>query len=154
MNLKAKLNRVRGKQNDNLEMTPIMNLFLILVPFLLFTASFVNIAILELSLPQVNKPRSVSQNQDKQKKSILSTLEIKENGFALKSPTFNFSFVEKKNSDYDFSGLLAQLKQVKEKFPQAQDMVIAPADVVKYETVINVMDRLRENGFPNISISG
>lgn len=155
MNLKATLKKKRGNKGDNLEMTPVMNLFLILVPFLLFTATFVNIAILELSLPQINKTRSLTQQQSQPpKQSILSTLEIRQEGFALKSPTFDFPVIGKRNAAYDFEALLAQLNQIKQKFPEAQDMVIAPQDMIKYDTVISVMDRLRETGFPNISISG
>lgn len=154
MNLKATLQKKRGNKNDNIEMTPVMNLFLILVPFLLFTATFVNIAILELSLPQINKARNLTQQDQPPKQSILSTLEIREEGFALKSPTFNFPIIGKRNEAYDFEALLSQLNQIRQKFPDAQDMVIAPQDMIKYDTVISVMDRLRETGFPNISISG
>ena len=145
----------RRKKGDDLEMTPIMNLFLILVPFLLVTASFVSINILEMSLPQLNQRNSVTQQPTElPKQSVLSTLVIREDGFELKSPTLNFPFLKKAEAGYDYNALIVQLRQVKEKFPGAQDVVIAPEDQIKYETVIHVMDRCRESGFPNISISG
>ena len=155
MNLKANLARRRRRDGDNLEMRPVMNLFLILVPFLLFTASFVNIAILEMSLPQLNQTHRVTrQKRQLPKQAVLNTLAIRTNGFQLKSPTFKFPFIPRQNRDFDYERLIAQLRQVKQKFPDSEDVVIAPEDQIKYDTVIQVMDRCRETGFPNISISG
>ena len=153
MNLKAKLGRKR-RGRDDLETTPIMNLFLILVPFLLVTASFANLAIIDFSLPQMNKNATAAQPAELPKQTVLSTLEIRVDGFALNSPTLNFPFIKKQGTDYDYATLKTQLLQIKQKFPDAQDMVVAPDDAVKYDTVIQVMDRCRDQGFPNISISG
>lgn len=155
MNLKATLGRKRRGSGDDLEMTPIMNLFLILVPFLLVAAEFVNIAVLDMSLPQLNTNASVTQTTTElPKQSILSTLEIDESGMQVNSPTFTFPAIKKSASGYDYNTLKAQLTQIKQKFPEAADMVIAPQDQIKYDIVIQVMDRCREQGFPNISISG
>ncbi len=155
MNLKATLGRKRRKSGDDIEMTPIMNLFLILVPFLLGTAECVNIAVLDMSLPQLNTGASVTQTTTElPKQSILSTLEIDENGMQVNSPTFSFPAIKKSANGYDYNALKTQLTQIKQKFPEAADMVVAPQDQIKYDIVIQVMDRCREQGFPNISISG
>ncbi|MCI0697578.1 biopolymer transporter ExbD [candidate division KSB1 bacterium] len=153
MNLKAVVRKRTG--GDDLQMTPIMNVFLILVPFLLLTASFVKIAILEMSLPSLSQqaaPQSVTQEQQKQL--VLNMLAIRQSGFELKSPTFNFPFIAKKGEQYDFEQLQANLRQIKGKFPDAEDVVIQPEDAIKYDIMIKVMDHCRESGFPNISISG
>ena len=154
MNLKAGMGRKR-RGGDDIEMTPIMNLFLILVPFLLVAAEFVNIAVLDMSLPQLNTNANVTQTTTElPKQSILSTLEIDDNGMQVNSPTFTFPTIKKSAGGYDYNALKAQLAQIKQKFPEAADMVIAPQDQIKYDIVIQVMDRCREQGFPNISISG
>jgi biopolymer transport protein ExbD len=154
MNLKAKI-KTRRTGSEDLLMTPIMNVFLILVPFLLLTASFVKLAILEMSLPSLNQDTSnvAPANEDK-KPLVLNMLAIRQNGFELKSPTFNFPLIEKKGENYDFEQLQASLRQIKDKFPDSEDLVIQPEDAVKYDDVIKVMDRCRDSGFPNISISG
>lgn len=154
MNLKAKMGRKR-RGGDDLEMTPIMNLFLILVPFLLVAAEFVNIAVLDMSLPQLNTSANVSQTPvELPKQSVLSTLEIDDAEMQLNSPTFSFPPIKKTGASYDYNLLKSQLTEIKQKFPEAADMVIAPEDQIKYDIVIQVMDRCREQGFPNISISG
>ncbi len=154
MNLKAVM-RKRPGGGDDLQMTPIMNVFLILVPFLLLTASFVKIAILEMSLPSLSQQESSqSVKQEPPKQLVLNMLAIRQNGFELKSPTFNFPFIAKKDEQYDLEQLKANLQQIKNKFPDSEDVVIQPEDAIKYDVVIKVMDRCRESGFPNISISG
>jgi biopolymer transport protein ExbD len=154
MNLKAKI-KTRASGGEDLQMTPIMNVFLILVPFLLLTASFVKLAILEMSLPSLNQnTSSVTQASEEKKPLVLNMLAVRQNGFELKSPTFNFPFIMKKGEQYDFEQLQASLRQIKDKFPDSEDMVIQPEDVIKYDDVVKVMDRCRESGFPNISISG
>ncbi|MDZ7289324.1 MAG: biopolymer transporter ExbD [candidate division KSB1 bacterium] len=156
MNLKAVVHR-RPDNGDDLRMTPIMNVFLIIVPFLLLTASFVKIAILEMSLPSLSghdsAPRAAPASEQP-KQLVLNTLAIRSNGFELKSPTFNFPFINKRGEQYDFEQLQAHLRQIKNKFPDSEDVVIQPEDVIKYDIMIKVMDRCRESGFPNISISG
>jgi len=47
MNLKKALHRENRYEEDNLNITPVMNIFWILVPFLLLTAVYVRISILE-----------------------------------------------------------------------------------------------------------
>jgi biopolymer transport protein ExbD len=154
MNLKAKI-KTRQTGGSELQMTPIMNVFLILVPFLLLTASFIKLAVLEMSLPSLSQsPSSVTPASEEKKPLVLNMLAVRQNGFELKSPTLTFSFIEKKGEQYDFEQLQTSLRQIKDKFPNSEDMVIQPEDVIKYDDVIKVMDRCRDSGFPNISISG
>ena len=124
MNLKATLGRKRRGGGDDIEMTPIMNLFLILVPFLLVTAEFVNIAVLDMSLPQLKTGGSVTQSTTElPQQSILSTLEIDESGIQVNSPTFSFPPIKKSGNGYDYNSLKTQLAQIKQKFPEAGDIV-------------------------------
>ena len=155
MNLKAKI-KTHGAGSNDLQMTPIMNVFLILVPFLLLTASFVKLAVLEMTLPSLSQSPSASATAatEEKKPLVLNMLAVRPNGFELKSPTLTFPFIEKKGEQYDFEQLQSSLRQIKDKFPDSEDMVIQPEDTIKYDDVIKVMDHCRDSGFPNISISG
>jgi len=138
---------------DDVEITPVMNLFLVLVPFLLLTAVFVRIAILELSLPSLNK-EGVPAHADPSKAMVLNILAVRNDGFELKSPGLDAGVVPKIGGEFDWPKLVERLQTIKQRYPDSEDMVVAPADDVKYEIVVKVMDRCRENGFINISISG
>ena len=153
MNLKRTVGRDRDQKDVDVNIIPVMNIFLLLIPFLLLTAAFVRLAIVELSLPSLNKGRS-EQLQKRPQNLVLVILAIKETGFQLKAQGFVFDPLYKQNDQYDYRTLIEQLKQIKQVHPYAEDIFIAPEARVKYDTIIKVMDRCRETGFPNVSISG
>ncbi len=155
MNIKQSMGRkLKGHAEETeLNLTAVMNIFLILIPFLLLTAVFVRIAVLELSLPSLDSSGRTAQAK-KQKSTIINILVINETGFELKSPDIKLSKLDKKQTDYDWDGLKNHLATIKEKYPESGDIIISPVSTIKYHTIISVMDRCRESGFPNISISG
>jgi biopolymer transport protein ExbD len=155
MNLKQSMQgRLRGHVRDaDVNITAVMNIFLILIPFLLLTAVFVRIAVLELSLPSMSRKGQVSQTP--QENVIINMLFIKEAGFELRSTDLNKPIiVTKKNANYDWDQLKMQLAKIKAKHPQSEDIIMFPENTIMYDTIIHVMDRCREVGLPNISISG
>jgi len=155
MNIKQSMGRrLKGHAGETeLNLTAVMNIFLILIPFLLLTAVFVRIAVLELTLPSLDSSGRQAQTR-KQKSTIINILVIKETGFELKSPDIKFSKLDKKQTEYDWEGLKNHLSTIKGKYPESEDIIISPVNAIKYHTIISVMDRCRESGFPNISISG
>ncbi len=156
MNLKDSLNRrLRSRSGStDLNLTAVMNIFLILIPFLLLTATFVRIAVLELWLPSRERYESQSMQSQPDASSILNILKIQENGFELKSPNMDFEPLARTQQGYPWQQLRSQLEQVKEKYPDVDDIIIAPDNSIRYDTIISVMDQCRESGFPNISVSG
>ena len=155
MNLKQTMGRkLRGHAGEtDLNLTAVMNIFLILIPFLLLSAVFVKISVLELSLPSLDK-KSASATNQQPKSIVLNVLRIQETGFELKSPQLTLPQLAKKDELFDWEGLVDQLKTVKDKYPDSGEIIIAPANTIKYDTIVSVMDRCRESGFPTISISG
>ena len=151
MNLKQSLGRER-KKDEEVNIIPVMNIFLILIPFLLLTAAFIKLAVLEISLPQIGKEAKSQQEQPKNL--ILVILAIKENGFQLKSPGFKFDPINKYSENYNYQLLAKQLKEIKDKHNNAEDIIISPEPKVKYDIIIKTMDQCREIGFPNVSLAG
>lgn len=151
MDLKRAIGRTRTYETEDLNITPVMNIFLILVPFLLLTAVFVKISILEFSLPSKgDKPAQATQA----KNPIVTILAITDKGFDLKTKDMKIPHIAKQDNDFDYAGLVEKLSQVKQRHQDTEDIIIAPQAAIKYDIIIKVMDRCRENGFPNISISG
>ncbi len=155
MNLKQSMQRrLRGHADEtDVNLTAVMNIFLILIPFLLLTATFMRIAVLELTLPSVDRSNRQATAQ-KPQSVVLNILQIDEDGFKLNSPNLKFAKVAKANDEFNWATLTDQLERVKEKYPDTEDIIISPADAIRYKTIITVMDHCREAGFPNISISG
>ncbi|MFQ5754330.1 MAG: ExbD/TolR family protein, partial [bacterium] len=148
MDLKKALSRTSDYKVEDVNITPVMNIFLILIPFLLLTAVFVKIAVIEFSLPSTeNRARS---QQTQQTKAVVTILAINEKGFDLKTQGLKLSFINKKQQNFDFQTLVQKLREVKRQHQESEDIIIAPQASIKYDTIIKVMDRCRENGFPNI----
>ena len=121
-----------------------------MIPFLLLTAVFVRIAVVELSLPTLSRRGGLTKQQGV----IVTILAVKEDGFQLKSTELKFSDIPKRAGSYDYEQLVRRLKEVKSKHAATEDIIISPDANIKYEIIIKVMDRCRETGFSNISISG
>ncbi|MGQ9853256.1 MAG: ExbD/TolR family protein [Candidatus Oleimicrobiaceae bacterium] len=151
MNLKAALGRGRTRGEADVNIIGVLNLFLILVPFLLLTAVFVKIAVLQLSLPAAGRKSGVATAD---KPAILNILAVEEDGFQLNSPYMSHPKLPRVGGSFDYKGLQQQLKAVKAKYPESEDIVISPASSILYEVIVKVMDTCREAGFPNISLAG
>ena len=152
MNLKQVLGKNKRNLEAELNVTAVMNIFVILIPFLLLTATFVRIAIIELSLPSLEFKEST--NLEELKDLTLLMVTIKPEGFEIKTSENNFPRIPIKASGFDYEKLSEQLKAIKNQYPKLDDVLISPADNIRYKVIIKVLDYCREVGFPNFSISG
>lgn len=142
----------RRRSGDDVNITPVMNLFLVLVPFLLLTTEFVRIAVLELSLPSQNQ--SSTQQEKSKKPPILVLLAIDETGFEIKAPGMRFDKIPRRANQFQFELLAQELLRIKAKYADTEEITIQPVEAILYDTIVDVMDTCRDTGFPNISVSG
>ena len=153
--------RVRRRKyvSTELDITAFLNLMVILIPFLLITAVFSRVTVLDLYLP----PEAESTNSVQKKFSL--EIVIRKNEIFINEAS---SHLRKKikivESSFDYSELEKQLLKLKAKFPDKRDAsILAEADI-EYDILIQVMDHVRmrevkvnnqivlEDLFPGISI--
>lgn len=146
------MGRDRNQEDADVNIIPVMNIFLLLIPFLLLTAAFVKLAVLDISLPSLGKGGQTQQQQ--RENLVLIIVAVKDTGFQVKSPGYKFDPINKNGNRYDYQTLLTQLKELKSKHVAAEDIIISPTEKVKYDIIIKVMDHCRETGFPNVSLAG
>jgi biopolymer transport protein ExbD len=138
----------RHHEETELDITAFMNLMVILVPFLLMTAAFSQLAILQLNLPQSGA--AAAENDDKQKKKEL-ILEVIIRSDALEVADRNGGLIrriENSKEGYETRKLSELLQQIKTKFPEKLDAFILSEPDTKYDTVIQIMDTVRQ--FDNV----
>ncbi len=127
------------RHHDAAEMniTAFMNLMVILVPFLLITAVFSRIAILELTLP-AGEDAASGEDQSLQLEVIVrrDRIEVADRGAPLVR-------IPKKGDRYDLSGLSEILKQAKALAPDKTDVTILLEPEISYDDLIQVMDAVR-----------
>ena len=138
----------RSYQNRKLErharkpaellLVPMIDIFTVLVTFLLMTAVFSRTVILQLNLPPPNstwkEPPPGLQLEVMVRKNLLQVADRNTGPLATMPNTA---------SGYDYDGLTEYLKRVKARFPDKTDASILLEADTPYDTLVQVMDRLR-----------
>ncbi len=125
--------------STELNITAFMNLMVILVPFLLITAVFSRLAILELNLPGSSTEPVDRQDQTFQLEVIVRTdkIEVGDRNQGLLG-------IYPNNADgYDYDALSGKLSALKKAYPSKTDAAILLESDIPYDTLIQVMDRVR-----------
>jgi len=134
--------RVRRAHRDEAELniTAFMNLMVVLVPFLLISAVFSQMTILELNLP----PDSNVKQNNEQKKERNFEVVVRKDAIVV-SDTLGgiIQKLDKRNGEYDFKALSKLLSVVKSKFPEKQNIAILLEPDIQYELLVKTMDTVR-----------
>ena len=137
------LNRRRsGRRNTEtaeLNITVFMNLMVILVPFLLITAVFSRVAILELNLPGASDETVAPEKQTFQLE-----ITVRETGIEVGDRNVGALGVYPNSAgDYDFEALSTKLAEIKKSYPAKTDASILLEADIPYDILVQVMDRVR-----------
>ena len=139
--------------DSSLDITPFMNLMVVLIPFLLSGMVFSRLAILELNLSTVPKTEEVSKPL-KKPFSLIVTLHpdhLTVQGTGLKQTK-----ITSKGKEYDLERVREILQKVKTSFPNEKSIILLSEPSVAYETLVKIMDTVRSGPsgdlFPSISI--
>ncbi len=135
------------KEVVELNITAFLNLMVILVPFLLITAVFSRITILELNLP--SKDAKATQ-LDKIKLQL--ELVMRPNSFEIRD--FNLGqikYIERDEGETDWQGFTNILVEIKSRFPDEKSITLLVDQQVTYKTIIQVMDRVASAEIVNVT---
>jgi biopolymer transport protein ExbD len=125
-------------ETAELNITAFMNLMVILVPFLLITAVFSQVAILELNLPSSTDQLDVEPETMQLEVTVRGDrLEVGERNAGL------LTVFPKTETGYDLVALAEYMKQVKARFPDKLDATILLESDVSYDVLVQVMDVVR-----------
>ncbi|MFH1612241.1 MAG: biopolymer transporter ExbD [bacterium] len=144
------------KNECNLNVIPVLNLFSSLIPFLLLCTVFASTAVIQLSLPTAEDGNGINNNgaTKEERQSLNLSIVITDKGFLIAGSNAILPLIPKVNGNYNFEELANQLKNVKAKFSYQQDIILVCEKNIIYDLVIKVMDISKETGFPNIALSG
>lgn len=135
---KRKRSRRRLYGDVDIDITAVMNLMVILTPFLLLSAVFSHITILDLHLPNSSSgstpPADAFQLEVVVRKNRIELSE-RATGTALK--------LDRQAGGFDLRPLTTALKKVKEKFPAKLESTLLAESSTDYETLVKVMDAMR-----------
>jgi len=129
----------RNVETAELNITAFMNLMVILVPFLLITAVFSRLAVLELNLPGSSSEPVEPQEQAFQLEVIIRAekIEIGDRNQGL------LGVYPNTDDGYDYDALSNKLSELKNRYPSKTDASILLEQDIEYDTLVQVMDRVR-----------
>jgi len=132
--------RRHAEEAPELNITAFMNLMVILVPFLLMTAVFSRLAILELTLPG-----SSTEPADPQELVFQLEIIVREGQIEVGDRNVGALGVYPRDvGGYDYEALTAKLTEIKNSYPEKTEASILLEADIAYDTLVQVMDRVRE----------
>ena len=137
--MKHRLRRRNHRQEPaDINITAFMNLMVILVPFLLITAVFSRITILELNLPAAASSNAQQEQQFELEIIVREdNVEIGDrNGGLIKR-------IAATGQGHNFKEISELLQQVKARFPEKLDATLLLEENTPYDTLVQIMDSVR-----------
>jgi len=124
--------------NPELDITPFLNLMIVLVPVLLLGMVFSQIRMIELNFPGMEAGEAPEADELR-----LVVALIPEGLEVLDSERGVIRALPLVEGEQDFDGLRETLKQVKKRVPDKTDIVLEVGPDVDYQTLVTTMDTLR-----------
>ncbi len=141
MSVRARVRRAR-REVPELDITAFMNLMVVLVPFLLLSAVFSNLAILELNLPPDNQQQA---DKDKPKKERNFEVIVRKDSLVVADTLGGvIKRIPLKAGEQDFKALSDLLVAIKLKYPKKENISLLLEPETPYDTLVQVMDTVRE----------
>ena len=120
-----------------LNLTPMMDVFTVLVVFLLITAVFTSVTIMELNVPTnagghaSNKPNFVIE------------VIVRKTGLEIANGSSIEAKIPKKDDKYDMKQLSEMLLRLKAQYPDKEDATVLMEPKIEYDYLVQVMDAVR-----------
>ena len=136
--------RRRANEPAELDMTTFLNLMVVLVPFLLITAVFSRITIVELSLPSsVGSPAPTDP-------SFQMEVIVRGERLELSNGTSVIATIPKRDDEYDLETLSNMVMSLKRDHPNDDDASVLLEPNIEYDHLIQVMDAVRSVELPQV----
>ena len=127
----------RGGNDYEIDVTTFLNLMVVLIPFLLITAVFSRLTIVELDLP--SNASGVAPQADSFRVEVI----VREPGIEISNGKSIIATVPKKDDEYDLDELSQMMVALKQEYPNIDTASVLMEPFVPYDYLIQVMDVVR-----------
>ena len=170
-------------EDPDLNLTPIMNLVTILIPFLIMAAQFVQLSVIDSTLPAIGQPVPTDPPKPDDKPPLQLSLALSSNGINIMGadtviyPDGKPEFAEGEErpptlpcisggecqnvEDYDWKTLREKLNLIKDEYPDDENVILVPNSDTQYEIIVRAMDTSRDDPdadsrtlFPFVVVAG
>lgn len=144
------MRKYRHREVDStfeLNLAPMLDIIVSIVPMLLLSVVFVRIAVVETPVPQAVQ-KAITQAENKNDVQIQLSVS-KDHGFKIqvmsKGQTKDIN-VALKGTELDFEALHSQMVTLKQQYPDVFKMELHPSEEVALEQIVATMDKVRTRG--------
>lgn len=127
----------RHKETPELDMTTFLNLMVVLIPFLLITAVFSRITVMELNLP------TAAGGGSPDKPEVTIEVIVRKNALQIGDGRHVVVSIPKEGDTHNFKKLSEYLMRLKSTYSQKEDATVLVEPDIEYEDMIHVMDAVR-----------
>lgn len=125
------------EESSGLDVTTFMNLMVVLIPFLLVSAVFSRVTILDL-----NVPTSAGAAALRTPNFAIEVI-VRKGGLEIANGSSVEAAFPKKDGSYDLRMLQEMLTRLKDRFPEKQDATVLMEPNIEYDYLIQIMDAVR-----------
>jgi len=133
------------------DVTPMMNVFVILIPFLVSMAVFTQLSIVRFTVPpNVDNP-TVTQSDQSPKPRV--TIELQQQFATITLADSLFDSLAVGGDPLDVAAFRPGLSNARRAAEDNEQVIIAPASTIAVQSIITAIDAAREVGFSSYALS-
>ena len=126
-----------------IDVTTFLNLMVVLIPFLLITAVFSRLTIVELNLPSA--AGGPTNNADSFRVEVI----VRDAGMEISNGSATIASIPKtEDGEYDMEALSDMIVELKREYPEQEEASVLMERLIPYENLIRVMDVVRAIEIP------
>jgi biopolymer transport protein ExbD len=156
----------RSDEEPDINMIPIMNIFLVIIPFLLTSVSFFHIKAISTSVPVMADSGPSTEKQQKIKLTVIVQMQpadMRLSAIADELGPEDLKQYEhhirlKTVGNYPLGQFNDYLHSIKSKYPASDTIILIPDNTILYDSIVQPMDAARYHHesplFPNVVLSG
>ena len=119
------------------DVTTFMNLMVVLIPFLLVSAVFSRVTIMELSVPTSSGGSAINTPN------FAIEVIVRKEGLEIANGMSVIAAILKKDDQYDMQMLHEVLIRLKSRYPEKEDATVLMEANIEYDYLIRIMDAVR-----------
>jgi len=143
------MNRIKRRRltrhsvTEEPDVTPFMNLMIVLVPVLLLSMTLTHTRIIDLDLPWGTAAETIVDAE-----SVRFEVIVDQRGFLVRDGDgAEIRAIPRQGADWDYQTLSLVMRELKRRVPDKRDVTLLFAAEVSYQTLVSVMDTVRAHTF-------
>jgi len=143
-----------GKRvNVDLNLVPFIDLMSVCIIFLLITAVWTQVSMIQLGSSIYSKKTSEEPIKPPPFSEVILRVDVQDKGFRVVLGKDITPIPRRSDGSYNQEALIEALGKAKARYPEKTDGVVSVADDVSYQHLVSAMDALLISEFPQVSIT-